>query len=124
MLPSILENPQLRCTAHSRRSGWQQCGRLKAYGSNVCQYHGARKKPRFGKDAPNFKHGKRTLQAMLAEKHGNQRVKVLAIGVDAINGSEVAGRIFDLCWPVLEEMQKTEMDNLAERILGRRKPRS
>ena len=120
MLPAVIRNPSLRCTAHSRRSGWLQCGRLRAYGSTVCQTHGARKKPRFGEDAPNFKHGKRSLQSIMTDSHSIQRVKLLALGVQAINGSEAAGKIFDQAWPVLLAKQEADLERLAKIKLGRK----
>lgn len=120
MLPAVIRNPSLRCTAHSRRSGWLQCGRLRAYGSTVCQTHGARKKPRFGEDAPNFKHGKRSLQSIMTDTHSIQRVKLLALGVKAMNGSEAAGKVFDQAWPILMEKQAAELAKLATIKLGRK----
>ena len=85
MLPIVILRPELRCTAKSRRSGWNQCGRLAAYGSTKCTTHGARKVPRFGVDAPNYKHGLRTEESIVKAKHTHERLKLLAIGVDLIN---------------------------------------
>ena len=118
MLPSIIRDPSLRCTAHSRRSGWQQCGRLRAYGSTVCATHGARRKPRFDDQAPNFKHGKRSLQSTMTDSHSIQRVKLLALGVQAINGSDEAGKIFDQAWPILLAKQAADLERLAKIKLG------
>ena len=87
MLPALTLHPELRCTARSRRSGWQQCGRLAAYGSRVCTTHGARKIPRFGRDAPNYKHGHRSEEAILKTRHARQRLKHLATGVALINAA-------------------------------------
>ena len=122
MLPIILKKPELRCTARSRRSGWKQCGRLAAYGSfsSVCQYHGARKVPRFDDQAPNFKHGKRSLQSTVTNTHDIQRVRLLALGVKAMNGSEAAGKVFDQAWPVLLEQQESDLERLAKIKLGRK----
>ena len=120
MLPSIIRDPSLRCTAHSRRSGWQQCGRLRAYGSTVCATHGARRKPRFDDQAPNFKHGKRSLQSIVTDSHSIQRVKLLALGVQAINGSDEAGKIFDKAWPILLAKQAADLERLAKVKLGRK----
>ena len=120
MLPSIIRDPSLRCTAHSRRSGWQQCGRLRAYGSTVCATHGARRKPRFDDQAPNFKHGKRSLQSTMTDSHSIQRVKLLALGVKAMNGSEAAGKVFDQAWPILMEKQAADLERLAKIKLGRK----
>ena len=106
MLPSIIREPSLRCTAHSRRSGWERCGRLRAFGSRVCTTHGARRKPRFDDQAPNFKHGKRSLQSTMTDSHSIQRVKLLALGVRAMNGSEAAGKVFDQAWPILLAKQE------------------
>lgn len=85
MLPILTLRPELRCTARSRRSGWQQCGRLAAYGSRVCTTHGARKTPRFGKQAPNYKHGLRSEETIINARHTRQRLKNLAKGVELIN---------------------------------------
>jgi hypothetical protein len=85
MLPILIRHPELRCTAKSRRSGWQQCGRLAAYGSTKCTTHGARKNPRFGKDAPNYRHGNRSEETVLAGKQAHQRLNHLAMGVELIN---------------------------------------
>ncbi len=118
MLPSIVRDPSLRCTAHSRRSGWQQCGRLAAFGSRVCTTHGARRKPRFDDRAPNFKHGKRSLQSTMTDSHSIQRVKLLALGVKAMNGSDEAGKVFDQAWPILLAKQAAELERLAKIKLG------
>ena len=85
MLPIVILRPELRCTAKSRRSGWNQCGRLAAYGSTKCTTNGARKVPRFGVDAPNYKHGLRTEESIVKAKHTNERLKLLATGVGLIN---------------------------------------
>ena len=123
MLPSILRDPSLRCTAHSRRSGWKRCGRLActSTGLTVCWTHGgARKKNRWETNAPNFKHGKRSLQSIMTDSHSIQRVKLLALGVQAINGSDEAGKIFDQAWPILMEKQAAELEKLATIKLGRK----
>ena len=120
MLPSIIRDPALRCTAHSRRSGWQQCGRLRAYGSRVCQYHGARKNPRFGEDAPNYRHGRRSLEASINDSQSLQRVRLLAAGLRSTEGSsaslEAAGRAFDEGWPTLMERQEAELEKLRRKM--------
>ena len=123
MLPSIIRDPSLRCTAHSRRSGWKRCQRLAAFGSRVCTSHGARRKPRFDDQAPNFKHGKRSLQKTMTDTHDIQRVRLLALGVKAMNGSEAAGKVFDQAWPILMEKQAAELAELATIKLGRKAPR-
>ena len=120
MLPSIIRDTSLRCTARSRASGWQQCGRLRAFGSRVCTTHGARRKPRFDDQAPNFKHGKRSLQSTMTDSHSIQRVKLLALGVQAINGSDEAGKIFDKAWPILLAKQAADLERLAKVKLGRK----
>ena len=120
MLPSIIRDPSLRCNAHSRRSGWQQCGRLRAFGSRVCTTHGARRKPRFDDQAPNFKHGKRSLQSIVTDSHSIQRVKLLALGVEAMNGSDEAGKIFDKAWPILLAKEAADLERLAKVKLGRK----
>ena len=118
MLPSIIRDPSLRCTAHSRRSGWKRCLKLKAYGSKVCTSHGARRKPRFDDQAPNFKHGKRSLQSTMTDSHSIQRVRLLALGVKAMNGSDEAGKVFDQAWPILLAKQAAELERLAKIKLG------
>lgn len=85
MLPILMLHPELRCTAKSRRSGWQQCGRLAAYGSTKCTTHGARKVPPFGADAPNYPHGNRSEETVLEGKQAHQRLKHLAAGVALTN---------------------------------------
>ena len=120
MLPSIIRDPSLRCTAHSRRSGWERCQRLAAFGSRVCTSHGARRKPRFDDQAPNFKHGKRSLQSIMTDSHSIQRVKLLALGVQAMNGSDEAGKIFDKAWPILLAKQAADLERLAKGKLGRK----
>ena len=122
MLPSIIRDPSLRCTAHSRRSGWERCQRLAAFGSRVCTSHGARRKPRFDDQAPNFKHGKRSLQSTVTNTHDIQRVRLLALGVKAMNGSEAAGKVFDQAWPILLEQQDQELARLEALKQRRRKP--
>ena len=87
MLSYLSTHPHLRCTAKSRRSGWQQCGRVAAYGSRVCRSHGARKMPRFGVDAPNYKHGRRSAKYIEKCKERRELLKVLALGVEVLNGS-------------------------------------
>ncbi len=120
MLPSIIRDPSLRCTAHSRRSGWERCQRLAAFGSRVCTSHGARRKPRFDDQAPNFKHGKRSLQSTVTNTHDIQRVRLLALGVQAMNGSDEAGKIFDKAWPILLAKQAADLERLAKVKLGRK----
>ena len=120
MLPSIIRDPSLRCTAHSRRSGWERCQRLAAFGSRVCTSHGARRKPRFDDQAPNFKHGKRSLQSIMTDSHSIQRVKLLALGVQAMNGSDEAGNVFDQAWPILLAKQQVDLERLAKIKQGRK----
>jgi hypothetical protein len=126
MLPLLENRPDLRCEAHSRRSGWLQCGRLAAYGSRVCQFHGARKRPRFGIDAPNYIHGRRTAAAIQNDRHSNQRVRLLAIGLAGSEGlgkvAQAAGRVFDLAWPQLMREQAEAELRPARRLPG--KPRN
>ena len=121
MLPSILRNPSLRCTAHSRRSGWKRCGRIACTGMTTCWTHGgARKKNRWGTNSPNFKHGKRSLQSIMTDSHSIQRVKLLALGVQAMNGSDEAGKVFDQAWPILLAKQEADLERLAKIKLGRK----
>ena len=124
MLQNIILDPSLRCTAKSRRSGWQQCGRLAAYGGSVCTTHGARKIPRFGINAPNYVHGKRSKERINKNTHDLQRIRLLKIGVAAINGSEAAGKVFDSSWQPLLDRQSKERQELADRMKSRRRKRS
>ena len=124
MLPILILHPELRCSARSRRSGWQQCGRLAAYGSSVCSTHGARKTPRFGINAPNYVHGKRSKERITKNTHDLQRIRLLKIGVAAINGSEAAGRVFDTAWQPLLDRQSKERQELLDKMKSRRRKRS
>ena len=127
MLPSLRLHPELRCKAKSRSSGWQQCSRIACTGMSVCFTHGGaasikRKNLRFGETAPHFKHGKRSIEHITKETLDLQRVRLLQIGVAAINGSEAAGRIFDRKWWPLLERQAKEMAELQKRMNPKRKP--
>ena len=88
----------------------------------MCQFHGARKRPRFGIDAPNYIHGRRTATAIQNDRHGNQRVRLLAIGLAASEGfgkaAKAAGRAFDHAWPhLLQEQAEAEAElRLAHRL--------
>ena len=124
MLENIILDPSLRCTAKSRRSGWQQCGRLAAYGSSVCTTHGARKTPRFGINAPNYVHGKRSIEHITKNTHDLQRIRLLKVGVSSLNGSEAAGKVFDSSWQPLLDRQSKERQELADRMKIRRRKRS
>ena len=126
MLPGLITQPHLRCTAKSRRSGWLQCGRIACTGMTVCWTHGgARKKARFAIDAPNYIHGRRTSAAIQNDRHSNQRVRLLAIGLAGSKGfgkaAEAAGRVFDKAWPQLLQEQAEAKLRLEQRLLG--KPR-
>ena len=78
MLPNVKNDPLLRCTAKSRRSGWQQCKNPKAFGSRtVCRYHGAQRTKRHGKLNPNYKSGKYTKKALERSKKLGQTLRAL-----------------------------------------------
>lgn len=129
MLPSLRLHPELRCKAKSRSSGWQQCSRIACTGMTVCFTHGGaasikRKTLRFGETAPNFKHGKRSKERITKNTHDLQRIRLLKIGVDATNGSEAAGRVFDSCWQPLLDRQSKERQELLDRMKSRRRKRS
>ena len=51
-------------------------------------------------------------------KHSIQRVKLLALGVKAMNGSDEAGKVFDQAWPILLAKQAAELERLAKIKLG------
>ena len=116
MLPSILKHPELRCQAHSRRSNWQQCGRLAAFGSRVCLSHGARRVPRFGPDAPRFQHGNRSLEATTKASQAIKRLRLLAVGVKALDGDKSALKAFTERWEPLLERQAAELVSLRKRM--------
>lgn len=121
MLPALTLHPELRCSAKSRRSGWAQCGRIACTGMTVCWTHGgARKKNRWGEDSPNFKHGKRGLEASLKDSQSIRRVRLLAIGLRASEGSgaaaKTAGEVFDQRWPALMEEQETALAAMQQKM--------
>ncbi len=129
MLPSLRLHPELRCKAKSRSSGWQQCSRIACTGMTVCFTHGGaasikRKNSRFGETAPNYVHGKRSKERTTKNTHDLQRIRLLKIGVAAINGSEAAGRAFDSSWQPLLDRQSKERQELVDRMKSRRRKRS
>ena len=71
MIPLLEKRPDLRCSARARRTNWQRCRRVRAYGQSVCQSHGAVKNKRFGEKNANYKHGNRS-QAVI-KKHRETR---------------------------------------------------
>lgn len=86
MLPNVKNDPLLRCTAKSRRSGWQQCKNPKAFGSKtVCRYHGAQRTKRHGKLNPNYKSGKYTKEALEKSKNLGQTLRALGQLVEISN---------------------------------------
>ena len=86
MLPNVKNDPLLRCTAKSRRSGWQQCKNPKAFGSRtVCRYHGAQRTKRHGKLNPNYKSGKYTKKALERSKKLGQTLRALEQLVEISN---------------------------------------
>jgi hypothetical protein len=92
----------------------------------VCWTHGgARKKARFGIDAPNYIHGRRTSAAIQNDRHSNQRVRLLAIGLAGSEGfgeaAQAAARVFDTAWPQLLKDQAEAQIKLAERLSGKPK---
>tara|TARA_B100000795_G_C22436921_1_gene300345 strand:+ start:51 stop:386 length:336 start_codon:yes stop_codon:yes gene_type:complete len=58
-----LPNLKAQCTAKNRRTG-QRCKNPAAFGCKACRYHGARPQILKGEDHPNYKHGRRTLEAL------------------------------------------------------------
>jgi hypothetical protein len=75
MLPNVKNNPELRCTARSRRNGFKQCRNPKAYGSSsVCRYHGANRVKRYGRLNSNYKTGEYT---QLAKAETRKRLRQL-----------------------------------------------
>lgn len=88
----------------------------------VCWTHGgARKKNRWGESAANFRHGERSLEVIAEARHARERVRALALGVAALNGSEAAAKAFEAAWPELLEQQQKEHLALQKRIGRRRK---
>ena len=57
-----LPNLKAQCTANNRKTG-RRCKNPAAFGCKCCRYHGARKILN-GEEHPNYKHGKRTLEAL------------------------------------------------------------
>ena len=55
----------------------------------------------------------------MTDTHSIQRVKLLGLGVKAINGSDEAGKIFDQAWPILLAKQEADLERLAKIKLGR-----
>ena len=63
---------------------------------SICFTHSSaasikRKNLRFGETAPNFKHSKRSKERITKNTYDLQRIRLLKIGVAAINGSKAAG---------------------------------
>ena len=56
----------------------------------------------------------------MTNTHDIQRVRLLALGVKAMNGSEAAGKVFDQAWPILLEKQEAELERLARIKLGKK----
>ena len=56
----------------------------------------------------------------MTNTHDIQRVRLLALGVRAMNGSDEAGKVFDQAWPILMEKQAAELERLAKIKLGRK----
>ena len=56
----------------------------------------------------------------MTNTHDIQRVRLLALGVKAMNGSEAAGKVFDKAWPILLAKQAAELERLAKIKLGRK----
>ena len=54
----------------------EQCKNHTTYGCKTCRYHGARK-IRYGKDAPNYKHGEYTKESLENSKAFYQRLRLL-----------------------------------------------
>ena len=56
----------------------------------------------------------------MTDSHSIQRVKLLALGVQAMNGSDEAGKLFDQAWPILLAKQEVDLERLAKIKQGRR----
>lgn len=63
-----LPNLNRQCTANNRKTG-NQCKNPAAFGCRTCRFHGARRKVPKGEDHPNYRHGKRTLDALETYRH-------------------------------------------------------
>ena len=62
-----LPNLNRQCTANNRKTG-NRCKNPAAFGCRTCRYHGARRVPK-DESHPNYKHGKRTLDALETYRH-------------------------------------------------------
>ena len=58
-----LPNLKYQCTASNRKCGLR-CKNPTAFGCKACRYHGARRQIRRGEAHYNYKHGRRTLEAL------------------------------------------------------------
>ena len=58
-----LPNLKQQCTARKRTNG-ERCKNPAAFGCKTCRFHGARHNILKDKDHPNYKHGRRTIEAM------------------------------------------------------------
>ena len=83
----------------------------------MCWTHGgARKKSRWGKDSPNYRHGRRSLEATTKASHAFRRLQVLAIGLRFVNGDQRAAPAFFRAWFPLLERQEKELAALRKKM--------
>jgi hypothetical protein len=77
-LPSITKHRAKQCTAKSKRTGLP-CKNPAAYGCRSCKVHGARKADTIkrGELHPNYKHGRRTLEAQAEQSATSRRLQQL-----------------------------------------------
>ena len=91
-----LPNLNRQCTVRARSTG-NQCLNPAAFGCKTCRYHGARRRDtvKTGKDHPQFKHGKRTQEAIerfRSKMLELQSIETLARSAAVITGPKTKGR--------------------------------
>ena len=74
MLKWLERHPELQCK-RIKRNG-EQCRNPRHYGCSVCRYHGARR-IKYGKEAPNYRHGEWTAEAIKESQKVRARLGVL-----------------------------------------------
>ena len=77
-LPSISKHKAKQCTAKSKRTGLP-CKNPAAWGCSTCKVHGARRPQSIkrGNQHPNYRHGRRTLEAEREQSATSRRLQQL-----------------------------------------------
>lgn len=95
-LPNLVLGRVAQCKAKAKHSG-ERCKNLCVGGSPVCRMHGFHKKVArlYGKNNPNFKHGKETY-AELEKRRANslmfQRLEEIGWHIGMFTGTKTRGR--------------------------------